>query len=112
MNPSGKALESFIAMTDNNTAIGKSDQIGSQLPIQVGQTKPVANLSPVRCKTKNPMKKLNEIKMGQPKPPFLIIAPIGAPINKKRIQANEKIIFRCSSFSCAATSSSNLGKLR
>ena len=46
------------------------------------------------------MKNPTETITGIPKPPFLIIAPSGAPIKKKIIQATASVHFLCHSTLC------------
>ena len=51
------------------------------------------NFSPINERTQNRIKKMVEITAGIPRPPFLMIAPSGAPMKNRRKHAMEKVIF-------------------
>ena len=53
-----------------------------------------ANCSPDMDNTYQARKKSTEITVGIPNPPFLIMAPRGAPIKKNIRQAKDKVNFR------------------
>ena len=76
-------LESFIARYVRVNPIGNSIMQGTQGARLAGRTKVSANFLQNIFRMIKIIKNTIEIKIGYPKPPFLTIAPIGAPINRK-----------------------------
>ena len=85
-------LESFIANQVSNIATGNKIIFGNQAAAMAGIMRLSATFLQTIVSTTKIIKNKVEIKMGYPNPPFLTIAPIGAPIKTNKKQARKEKI--------------------
>ena len=74
--------------------IGSRMDEESHIPITGLRPLSLANCSPDMDKTYQARKNRTDITAGMPSPPFLMMAPRGAPIKKKIRQAKDRVNFR------------------
>jgi hypothetical protein len=86
--------ESVMDLYVSQTPIGRRMAEESHIPITGLRALSRANCSPDMDKTYQARKNRTEITVGIPSPPFLIMAPSGAPIKKNIRQANDSVNFR------------------
>ena len=72
---------------------GKKIKSGIHIPNQGANTPSIVKLLNASVKIKYAKKKKTATTTGNPNPPFLMIAPRGAPTKNKTIQAKQIFIF-------------------
>ena len=87
------SAESFVDFHVRKTPIGNSANVEMKAPINGVISPSFASFFPDMSTTQYTAKKSIEITTGVPSPPFLIIAPSGAPMKKNMIQAMESVNF-------------------